>query len=166
MRYRSAAPGTQAGPLASATARWVLAVTGLALLVLWGTAAGYLAYERERSIAAGEQQVEGAVTLLHAHATRTMESARASLAILDGWLSEEHFADRPRPLRLIGAVASRLPAVGGTIPDIRLFDETGAIFDIEAGAATISSVLPATLFEHLAGLAPGGIAIEAPFRSP
>lgn len=150
----------------SATIRWIVAVTALAVIVLWGTSAAYMAYDRERSIAASEQQVAGAVSLLHAHATRTLEGARASLSMLDAWLTEDYFTQTARPLYLIDTVISRLRGYGGTTPDIRLFNREGRYFDLESAAPTGASVLPAAVFERLSAMAPGEILIEAPIVSP
>lgn len=165
MIYRSSAsPDAKLpGPV---TARWIVAVTGLAMLLLWSTTAAYIAYDRERSIARSEQQVAGAVSLLHAHATRTLEGARASLSMLDAWLSEQHYATQVRPLYLIDTVVSRLRGQGGSMPDVRLFDAEGRIFDFETGIAGARSVVPADAFVRLAGMRPGQILIEAPILSP
>lgn len=165
MIYRSNA-SADARLLGSATVRWIVAVTGLAMALLWGSAAAYVAYDRERSITRSEQQVAGAVSLLHAHATRTLEGARASLSMLDAWLSEQHYAAQVRPLYLIDTVVSRLRGHGGSTPDIRLFDSEGRIFDFETGIAAGRSVLPAAVFARLAGMQPGQILIEAPILSP
>lgn len=147
----------------SPTIRWIVGVTALAVTLLWATTAAYMAFDRDRAIRGSESRVAAAVTLLTAHANRSFESARASLIVLDSWLADEQYG--LRPLHMMESLITRLRGFDGEIPDIRLFDETGRIFDMNGGVPSDESVANREFFSHLAGRHPGEIVVGAPFVS-